>query len=70
MAELQTWMKWVKNEPDHLWIIFIIFHMKRNLLINLILFQTWEIGFLYFGFSLIKIQLYASMIQFSNSSNS
>jgi len=70
MAELQTWMKWVKNEPDHLWIIFIIFQMKRNLLINLILFQTWEIGFLYFGFSLIKIQLYASMIQFSNSSNS
>ena len=62
MAELQTWMKWVKNEPDHLWIIFIIFQMKRNLLINLILFQTWEIGFLYFGFSLIKIQLYASMI--------
>ena len=70
MAELQTWMKWVKNEPDHLWIIFIIFQMKRNLLINLILFQTWEIGFPYFGFSLIKIQLYASMIQFSNSSNS
>ena len=59
-----------KIEPDHLWIIFIIFQMKRNLQINLILFQTWEIGFLYFGFSLIKIQLYASMIQFSHSSNS
>ena len=53
MVEMQTWStlesldmdEKIENEPDHLWIIFIIFQMKRNLKLISFCFKLGRFSF-------------------------